>query len=184
MPAVALMKYTPLGFFATVIATYQGARHGIPWLGLVVFAAQLAVFLPTSPLRRERIYLTLLVGGSGFLLDTLLVTCGVYSVNEGSRWLLPNRFCPEWILTLWLNFGFALFVFRIFLSRNRIVPVVVGIVFSLLIYANAGRMGLIVLQPPKLIPLGIIAASFALFIPLCNRLANKICGGPYVPQHP
>lgn len=181
MPAATLMKYTPLGFFATVIATYQGARHGIPWLGLVVLAAQLALFLPSSPLRLERIYLTLLVGGGGFIVDTLLIASGVYSVSGESRWLLPSWSCPEWILTLWLNFGFALFVFRMFLSRNRLVPVVVGIVFGLLIYANAGRMGLVIFPSTPLLPLGIIAASFALFIPLCNRLANKLCGGPYAP---
>jgi hypothetical protein len=184
MPAATMMKYSPLGFFLTVFATYQGARHGVPWLGLLFLVATMLVFLPFSPLRRERIYLTLVVGIAGFLVDSLLIGSGVYQASAGSRWLIPHWFCPEWILTLWLNFGFALFIFRQFLSRNRIVPVIVGIVFAMLIYANASRMGLILLQPPKLLPLGVIAASFALFIPLCTRLANKICGGPYAPEHP
>lgn len=184
MPAANMMKYSPLGFFMTVFATYQGARHGAPWLGFLLLVASMLVFLPFSPLRKERIYLTLIVGAAGFVVDSALIGSGVYLASQSSRWLLPHWFCPEWILNLWLNFGFALFVFRPFLSRNRIVPVIVGIVFAMLIYANASRMGLIILQEPKILPLGVIAASFALFIPLCVRLANKICGGPHVSEHP
>lgn len=184
MPAANMMKYSPLGFFITVFATYQGARNGMPWLGFLFFMISLLVFLPFSPLRKERIYLTLTVGAAGFLVDSILIGAGIYHASESSRWLIPHWLCPEWILTLWLNFGFALFVFKPFLSRNRMVPVVVGIVFALLIYANAGRMGLIILQPPKILPLGVIAASFALFIPVCTRIANKICGGQYVSEHP
>jgi hypothetical protein len=184
MPAATIMKYSPLGFFITVFATYQGARNGMPWLGFILFMVTLLVFLPFSPLKKERIYLTLIVGAAGFIVDSALIAAGVYHANEGSRWLIPHWFCPEWILTLWLNFGFALFVFKPFLSRNRITPVIVGIVFAMLIYANASRMGLVTLQSPKILPLGVIAASFAVFIPLCTWLANKICGGRYVSEHP
>lgn len=184
MPAANMMKYSPLGFFITVVATYQGAQRGMPWLGFLFLMATLLVFLPFSPLRKERIYLTLIVGAAGFLIDSALIISGVYHASASSRWLIPHSFCPEWILTLWLNFGFALFVFKLVLSRNRIIPVIVGIVFAILIYSNASRMGLITLQSPKILPLGVIAASFAVFIPLCTRLANKICGGQYVSEHP
>jgi len=183
MSAAIIMKYSPLGFFITVFATYQGARNGMPWLGFLFFMITLLVFLPFSPLKKERIYLTLIVGAAGFFVDSALIGTGVYHASASSRWLIPHWFCPEWILTLWLNFGFALFVFKLFLSRNRITPVIVGIVFAMLIYANASRMGLITLQSPTILPLGIIAASFAIFIPVCAWLANKICGGQYVSEH-
>lgn len=179
-----MTKYSPIGFFVTVFATYQGARNGMPWLGFLVLMLTILVFLPFSPLKKKRIYLTLIVGAAGFLLDSALISVGIYQASAGSRWLIPHSFCPEWILTLWLNFGFALYLFKLFLSRNRITPVIVGVVFAILIYANASRMGLVILQSPKILPLGIIAASFAVFIPLCTWLANKICGGRFVSEHP
>ncbi len=179
MPAEKIMKYSPLGFFMTAFATYQGARNGMPWLGLLFFALNVAFFLPFSPLKKERLYLALAVGGAGFLIDSLLILLGVYHASEHGRWLLPHFFCPEWILALWLNYGFALFVFKPFLSRDRLTPVVVGIVFSAIIYFNASRMELITFPLPKLLSLAIIAMIFAVFIPTCNQLANKICGAPH-----
>lgn len=177
-----MLKYNPVGFFVTVIATYNGARNGMPWLGLIFFVATVLAFLPCSPLRKERIQLAVIVGIGGFLIDSILIAVGVYHVSESARWLIPHPLCPEWILTLWLNFGFALFVFKQFLSRNRLVPVIVGIVFGMVIYTNASRMGLLTLQTPRIMQLCIIAACFAIFIPLCTRIANKICGGQHVSE--
>lgn len=184
MPAINMMKYSPVGFFVTVFATYQGARNGMPWLGLIFFAATVLVFLPFSPLRKERVQLALIVGLGGFLVDSALIAAGVYHAGENARWMIPHPFCPEWIVTLWFNFGFALFVFKQFLSRNSMVPVIVGIVFAMMIYTNASRMGLLALQSPRIISLCIIAASFAVFIPICTRIANKICGGQHVSESP
>lgn len=184
MTTANMVKYTPLGFFITVIATYQGAERGIPWLGLVFLLANMLLFLPFSPLKKERIYLTFIVGTAGFLLDSVFIFSGLYQASASSRWLIPAPFCPEWTMTLWLNFGFALFVFKLVLSRNRIMPVVIGIIFAMLIYFNANRLGVITLVSPKIIPLGIIAAVFAVFIPLCTWIANKISGGQYVSEHP
>ena len=180
MRAETVMKYSPLGFFITAAAAYQGARNHMPWLGLLFVLINMLVFLPFSPIRKERLYLTLAVGAAGFVVDSLLITAGVYRVGEQSRWLLAGFLCPEWILALWLNYGFALYVFKPFLSRTWWIPVVVGLVFSTLIYTNAGRMELITFPLAKTVSLGIIAVIYALFIPACNVIANKIIGGPHV----
>ncbi len=172
-----MMKYSPLGLLLTIFATYHGARNGMPWLGLLFWAANLALFLPSSPLKKERVQLMLLVGAAGFLLDTLLILLGIYYAEPHGRWLLPHFFCPEWILALWLNFGLALFVFRPMLSRAWPIPIVVGLLFATMIYANAARMGLITFTLPPAAALAIIALAYALFIPACNLLANKLCGG-------
>ncbi len=183
MMSTTMLKYSPLGFFVAAGASYQGARHGMPWLGLAFVLLNVLVFLPFSPLRKERVSLCLAVGVAGFVLDSLLIIFGVYRVGEQGRWLVARFLCPEWILALWLNYGFALYVFKPFLSRTWWTPVAVGLVFSTLIYTNAGRMGLISFPQPKLLSLGIIAALYALFIPACNVIANKIIGGAHVPAH-
>ena len=174
-----MIKYSPLGFLITIFATYYGARNGMPWLGLILLAANIVLFLPFSPFKERRVLLMLAVGAAGFFLDSLLILLGIYYAESHGRWLLPHFSCPEWILALWLNFGLALFVFRPMLSRTRITPVVVGLIFAAMIYANASRMGLISFNLPPALALGIIAVCYAVFIPACNHLANKLVGGDH-----
>ena len=133
-------------FFLTSFSCYQGALHGMPWLGLVVFTLLVAFFLPYTQFKKERLLITLLVAGVGFCADTALIFAKVYTVKESGRWLVPAPFCPEWILVLWLNFGFMLYIFWKFLAKSKITAIVVGIIFSFLIFGNASRMGLVSLQ--------------------------------------
>ena len=107
MTSTTMMKYSPLGFFIAAAASYQGARHDMPWLGLLFVLVNVLVFLPFSPIKKERLYLACAVGLSGFTIDSLLIASGVYVVGEQSRWLTASFLCPEWILALWLNYGFA-----------------------------------------------------------------------------
>lgn len=164
-------------FFLTSFSCYQGALRGMPWLGLVLFALMLAIFLPQTALKKERILITLLVAGVGFAVETALIVFNVYTVKESSRWLLPPPLCPEWILVLWLNFGFTLYVYWKFLSKNRITPVIVGIVFSFVIFGNASRMELLTWQLPAVAGFLIIAICWAILIPFFTRRAVRSFGG-------
>jgi hypothetical protein len=166
-------------FFLTSFSCYQGALHGMPWLGLVVFAFLVALFLPYTLLKKERLLVTLLVAGIGFAIDSALIMSNVYMVKESARWLLPAPLCPEWILVLWLNFGFMLYIFWGFLAKSRMTPIIVGIIFSFLIFGNASRMGLVVLRPPQLAGFLIIAACWAVLIPFFTKCAVRYFGGQH-----
>jgi hypothetical protein len=181
MNPATLQKLNLPCFFLTAFATYQGALRGAPWLGLVVFALLVALFLPATPQKKERLLVALLVAVVGFCVDSALVFFRVYQAREASRWLLPSPLCPEWVLTLWLNFGFMLYIFWRLLSRSVTTAVTVGVVFSFLIYGNAARMGLLVLHQPVLVSLGIIALLWAVLIPLFTRCAvSAFAGGNHV----
>jgi len=167
-------------FLLTSFSCYQGALRGMPWLGLVAFAALVAFFLPHTQLKKERLLITLLVAVTGFTVDTALIILNVYTVKESARWLLPAPFCPEWILVLWLNFGFMLPIFRQFLSKSKITPVLVGIIFSFLIFGNASRMELVsIQQQPKLTGFLLIALCWAILIPFFTNCAVRYFGGEH-----
>lgn len=168
-------------FFLTALSCYQGALRGIPWLGPACFALLVAILLPFTPQKKERLLVALLVAVVGFAADSALVFFRVYQVREGSRWLLPAPLCPEWILVLWLNFGFMLYVFWRLLGKSVLTAVIVGIVFSFLIYGNASRMGLLTLHRPVLASLAAIALLWAVLIPFFTRCAvNCFKGGSHV----
>jgi hypothetical protein len=177
MNQATLQKLNLPFFFLTAFSCYQGALRGVPWLGLIVFGLLVATFLPGTALKKERLLVALLVTAVGFGTDSALVFFRVYEAREASRWLLPAPLCPEWVLTLWLNFGFMLYIFWRLLSRSVGTAVTVGVVFSFLIYGNAARMGLLTLRQPVLVSLGIIALLWAVLIPLFTRCAVSAFAG-------
>ena len=177
MNQATLQKFNLPLFFLTAFSCYQGALRGIPWLGLVAFCLLVACFLPGTAQKKERLQVALLVGAVGFAADSALLLCQVYRAREESRWLLPAPFCPEWVLVLWLNFGFMLYIFWRLLSKSLFSAVAVGVVFACLIYGNAWRMGLLELQPPVLLRLGTIALLWAVLIPVFTRCAVRSFSG-------
>lgn len=166
-------------FFLTSFSCYQGALHGMPWLGLAVFVLMAAFFHPQTQLKKNRLLITVLVAAVGFATDTALIVSHVYTVQASSRWLIPAPFCPEWVLGLWLNFGFMLYIFWHFLSKKSITPVIVGVVFSFLIFGNATRMGLVSFLVQPRAGFLIIASCWAVLIPIFTKTAVRYFGGKY-----
>lgn len=167
-------------FFLTAFSCYQGALRGIPWLGPAVFAVLVAFFLPMTAQKKERLEISVLVGGLGFLADSALVFFQVYLPREESRWLIPAPFCPEWVLALWFNFGFMLYIFWRFLNKSTLNAVCVGVIFAVLIYGNASRMGLLHLGRAPLVSLLVIAVLWAVLIPFFTRCAvSSFSGGSH-----
>ncbi len=175
-------KLNLIVFMMTSFACYQGARRGGVWLGLgpTALAVHWALFVPATPDKVRRIIVALMAGVSGFLCDTALIAANVYVVRESSRGFLPAPLCPEWILTLWLNFGFMLYLYRGVLTRRRWTASVTGAVFSFVIMGNASRMGLVFFDDPVVLKYMIIAVCWAILVPLQAWLANRIIGGTQV----
>ncbi|OGW36633.1 MAG: hypothetical protein A2Y97_13795 [Nitrospirae bacterium RBG_13_39_12] len=173
MQTATIFKLNTIGFIATSISCYQGALRGMPWLGLAVFTLLMVIFLPFTDMKKERILLTIIVGVIGFLLDSILILFDIYTVNIDTRWLLPASLCPEWILALWLNFGFMLYIYWLILRRSYVVSGVIGIIFAFIIYGNAHWNGLLKLHRPALVSILIIAVIWAVLIPVLTMFAIK-----------
>jgi hypothetical protein len=177
----------PAGALAIVVLCYQGALRGIPWLGVVSLSVLLPVLTVLSTNRKQRLVNVAVVGAIGFAMDSALIATGVYTVLPGGRWLLPAPLCPEWILVLWLNYGFVLVGYAPGLRRKMIVPVLVGVFFAVLIYGNAFRYGLLEPGLPghgSVIVTGALwAVSNPLLVILTMALAGKAGADP-PKQHP
>ena len=181
MKPATIQKWNTFFFFLTDYACYQGALKGMPWLGFVMFGLLVVVFLPSTPQKKERLLVALVVALAGFALDSALIFFHVYQAREESRWLLPAPFCPEWVLVLWINFGFMLYIFWRLLSRSVLTAISVGVVFAFSVYGNAARMELLTLRSPELASLAIIAVLWAVLIPLSARGAERaFTGGIHV----
>lgn len=176
MIAGRIQKLNVIAFMITSFSCYQGAQRGGIWLGLgpVTLAVHIGLFLPVTPRKLIRSGIALMVGVSGFLLETVLIAVNVYTVQATSRWVIPAPLCPEWILVLWMNFGFMLYVYRGFLTQKPWVAPLTGTVFSLIIMGNASRMGLIIFESPMVLKYLIIAVCWAVIVPLQACLANRV----------
>jgi len=143
---------------------------------VVILAIHVALFLPSTTVKKKRLFMALLTGLVGFTADSILIKLGVYSVEASSRWLIPDPWCPDWILVLWLNFGFMLYIFWHILTKNKLVPIITGIIFAFLIMGNASRMELITFRPPSLHGYLIISACWAVLVPFFAYCSNRCFG--------
>ncbi|HAE41232.1 MAG TPA: hypothetical protein DCG57_21760 [Candidatus Riflebacteria bacterium] len=175
-----VLKLNTLVFILTSMTCYQGTTHGYPWLGLVALAIHYSLFLPATTTKAKRVLVAILTGLIGFIADSTLIWLGVYSVSSGSRWLLPDPLCPEWILVLWLNFGFMLYIFWQILAKSRWTPPIIGIIFSFIIMGNASHMGLIAFRAPSWHGYLIIAACWSVLVPIFALYSNRCFGENHV----
>ena len=176
MPSKLAQKLNIVMFIATSISCYQGARLGFLWLGPAILVLHWALFLPTTPYKARRIAIALFVGLAGFILDSTLIGAGVFGVQEETRLVFPAPLCPEWILTLWLNFGFMLYTLHVLLRQNRFIGPITGAIFSFVIMGNASYMGLVHFATPTVLGYFIVAAIWAVLVPVLAFVTNRIMG--------
>lgn len=175
MKPARLYALNLVGFIATSAFCYQGAMRGIPWLGLAAVGVQMALLLPMSGgWWKARSVLTLGVGLFGFVLDSVLVAAGVYTAVPETRWYLPAPLCPEWVLALWLNFGFMLFLSWRNLRGKVWLGALCGLVFAFMIYGGARRHGMIEVASPAGLRIGVIAVLWAVVVPVLARVAGRL----------
>ncbi len=176
MMSARAQKFNLVVFMITSFLCYQGAQRGGGWLGLGpgMLIIHIALFLPVTPQKAIRMMIALMTGITGFFLETALIAANVYTVLEPSRWLLVAPLCPEWILVLWLNFGFMLYLYREFLNQARWIPSLIGAVFSFMIMGNASRMGLIIFDEHMMRSYLIIAVCWAGIVSLQVYLSNRL----------
>jgi len=162
------------GFVVGSVLCYQGALRGVPWLGLAAIPIQWAILLPLTRGRRQRLALAVGVGVGGFVLDTALVAGGVYAAAPTTRWVLPPPLCPEWILALWLNFGFMLFLSWQNLRGKAWLGAVSGLLYAFMIYGGARGQGLVFVGDPGWVRILAIGVVWAVVVPLLCQAAARL----------
>lgn len=156
---------------ATIMACNFGANHGMPLLGFFILLAVIAFSLPFSLMKWERILLTILTGFAGFIVDSILIAFSVYIPAGHSRWLIPAPFCPEWIVTLWLNYGFMVYTSWKKLADKFLFTAALGFVFSLLIISNASRIDLVKVSSPRLVSFLVVGLAWSMITISAIRIA-------------
>ena len=76
-----------------------GPGYGMPWLGVIVVPIVLVIHVVLSPTRKAEVVLILSAGAMGFLIDTMLVSAGIFSPV---LYLFPYPFSPPWMIMLWM----------------------------------------------------------------------------------
>ena len=141
-----------IGWFAAVL----GAGHGMPWLGVVVVPLVLLVNLVLSTDRRQELIIALVAAVMGFVVDTGLVTAGVFApVPFG----VPRPFSPIWMVMLWVNQATTLNGCMAWLRGRYLAGALFGAFGGPLAYLSGAKLGAASLPSTNgLVILGIIWA--------------------------
>jgi hypothetical protein len=177
MKPATVANLNTVAFIATSVASYQGAMHGRPWVGLAVFVVLASLLLLVTTEKKERLAVTAITSIAGFILDSALVMAGVYKPIVLSCGLIPEYLCPLWILVLWISFGYMLHILRHVLVKHFLIAPISGFIYALFIYRNAHRHELIRLNEPMLQSLIIIAVTWMILIPILSKLTFMIYKG-------
>lgn len=172
-----LGEITSTGLFLIgVIACYFGAISGLLWVGPLVVAVVGAVNFYFSSDWILDLKLVLFVGVLGLVVETAMIFFGVYTPDPLKRIWLFWPFLPEWILALWLNFGFRLKSLIPMMRERMWLSWVTGFIFGILIFKSAQARYLVELDMGN-ISLLIIAGIWAVTVYLMFHFGIIICYG-------
>jgi hypothetical protein len=147
-----------VGWFSTVL----GAAHGMPWLGVIVVPAALAIHLALSPDWRPELLLALCAAVMGFLIDSALIVSGVFSPVP---FLFPARFSAFWMLMLWLNLATIINVSRGWLRGRYFIAAILGAIGGPMAYYSGAKLGAMT-RLPGLENLLLIGMAWAASLPI------------------
>ncbi|MGA0804921.1 MAG: DUF2878 family protein [Pseudohongiellaceae bacterium] len=134
-----------------------GQQAGVPW----ALALQ-GVSLALHPALRAACPPALGVAAAGIGIDALCQWTGLF--------VFPQERFPAWLVVLWLSFAFALPQGLGFLRRFRLpVLALAGAVLGPLSYGIGERLDAVAFGLPQLPALAVLAAIWALFLPLALR---------------
>lgn len=157
-----------LGWFACVL----GAAKGLPWAGVLVVLAVVALHLALVRRPLPELRLVAFAMALGLLLDSLLLATGWLSYPSGN-WL-PGM-APYWIVAMWALFATTLNVSMGWLRGRPLLAVLMGAVGGPLSYLGGEKLGGIELIAP-VAALSALAVAWAVAMPLLMMAAERLDG--------
>ncbi|WP_455223022.1 DUF2878 domain-containing protein [Kaarinaea lacus] len=160
-----------LGWFAGVI----GAAWQLEWLA--VSSIVLIIFIHIAFLvedRKAELQLVLTAGIIGLLLDSILITLGVFTPVNG--WSV-NNIAPLWLVGIWMLFGTTLNHSLRWMQQRYLIAAVMGFVFAPLAYWAGQRLGALTFPPDQspVISLLTIGTCWIVITPLlllCSQILS------------
>ncbi|HEY0230295.1 MAG TPA: DUF2878 domain-containing protein [Dokdonella sp.] len=154
------------------LAAVGGAGHGLWWAGPLALSVFFGYQVRASPLARADGMLVALACAVGFLADSMLALSGL--VGYASP--LPSaHFAPLWIVALWANLALTLNHSLAFLQERLPLAAVLGAIAAPLSYFFAEQAWhAVVLAPPLATTLLVLAASWAVLMPLLVAAARRL----------
>lgn len=158
-----------VGWFAAV----TGAANRMEWLAVSSIALIIIVHLLLVKHRSREIKLIVAAGLTGFIVDSLLITQGVFSPASYSAVLGP---LPCWLLALWMLFAITINHSLGWLGRHYILQAVAGLVFAPMAYYAGYKMQALDIGGGSqfYVSLLIIGICWMFIIPLLFKLATII----------
>lgn len=154
------------GWFAMVL----GAAGGRPWEGALAGLALLAVHIAMAEERGPEVATVLAVGVLGTVTDSAQAFAGVFVFESGywSYWVVPF-----WLTVMWMQFA-TLFHFALrWLSRRYLLSAALGAVGGPAAFLTGERLGGVIFPMGLRHSLLILAAVWALILPLCVLVSDR-----------
>jgi len=123
-----------IGWFACVVS----AARQLEWLALLSIGIIIAIHLFLIKNRVSELQLILTTGMIGLILDSTLITLGVFT--PASDFGFPG-IAPLWLVGMWMLFGITLNHSLRWLHQRYVIAALLGFVFAPLAYWAGQRLG-------------------------------------------
>ena len=161
-----------VGWFCCVIS----AARQLEWLALLSIGTVIVIHLFLVKDRVSELQLILVAGMTGLLLDSTLITLGVFTPTSNFSY---HGIAPLWLVGMWMLFGMTLNHSLRWLYQRYVLAALMGFVFAPIAYLAGQRLGAITFPTDgsPLISLLIIGACWMLVAPLL-LLSSKFIYSP------
>lgn len=158
------------GFYIGWLACVKGAAMGVPWAGVAVVAALLAVHLRLhgDPAREARVLAA--VGVFGLVLESALGALGLYRFAAG--WDALPWLAPAWIVALWLLLAATFESSLAWCASRPWLAAALGLLGGPLSFAAGESLGAAQLLAPRAAGLAAVGLVWAAAFPAACALAR------------
>lgn len=172
MPFLVNFVAFQLGWFACVL----GGARGLPWVGVAMIAAVIAVHLWQSPRIAPELRLLAFAALVGTTWESLLAATGilVYPSGQVVSWL-----APVWIVALWIGFATSFNVTMRWMRGRLPLAALVGGIFGPVSFAGGARLGAVEVPDPVL-GYAALSMGWAVLLPTMVTAASRFDGWPPV----
>ncbi len=164
-------------FQAGWLACVLSAANGLPWVGVIVAAAAVALHFVLAANAAAELRLVLVALGIGAFFDSMLISTGWVSYPSG---VLAPYFAPYWILAMWALFATTLNTSLAWVKKSLPLAAALGTVCGPLSFLAGQRLGGIELIEPAA-ALTALAGIWAVAMPILVLAARRSNGIDAVP---
>lgn len=154
-------------------ACVLGAARDMLWMAAAYFAAYAVLELVRSHVRSRELTLMSAMGIAGTLCDSLYLQLGVISFAMPLPW---EELAPAWITMLWMGLALSMTRCLGWLRGRYLLASVLGALASPVSYYMGCSLGAGELGEPAWASLLVLAAGWAVMMPLSAWMASRLVG--------